>query len=104
MINTITLKGVASYSPTSPVVIQTNNKKINLFYGLNGSGKSTIGKFLHSPKLPEYRNCSIQPSELAEDILVYNQDFIRRNFYEIPDFQGVFTLSEENKEAELAIE
>ncbi|GHW23762.1 Translation-disabling ACNase RloC [Vibrio cholerae] len=56
MINTIILKGVASYSPTSPVVIQTDNKKINLFYGLNGSGKSTIGKFLHSPELPEYRN------------------------------------------------
>ncbi|UBX50843.1 AAA family ATPase [Providencia alcalifaciens] len=104
MINTITLKGVASYSPTSPVVIQTDNKKINLFYGLNGSGKSTIGKFLHSPELPEYRNCSIQPSELVEDILIYNQEFIRSNFYEIPDFQGVFTLSEENKEAEQAIE
>lgn len=104
MINTITLKGVASYSPTSPVVIQTDNKKINLFYGLNGSGKSTIGKLLHSPELPEYRNCSIQPSELVEDILVYNQEFIRSNFYEIPDFQGVFTLSEENKEAEQAIE
>ncbi|HEJ9438746.1 TPA: AAA family ATPase [Proteus mirabilis] len=104
MINTITLKGVASYSPTSPVVIQTDNKKINLFYGLNGSGKSTIGKFLHSPELPEYRNCSIQPRELVEDIFVYNQEFIRGNFYEIPDFQGVFTLSEENKEAEQAIE
>ncbi|MDD9194547.1 AAA family ATPase [Aliivibrio sp. S3MY1] len=104
MINTITLKGVASYSPTSPVVIRTDSKKINLFYGLNGSGKSTIGKFLHSPELPEYRNCSIQPSELDEDILVYNQEFIRSNFYEIPDFQGVFTLSEENKEAEEAIE
>ncbi|HHC6894090.1 TPA: AAA family ATPase [Vibrio parahaemolyticus] len=104
MINTITLKDVASYSPTSPVVIQTDSKKINLFYGLNGSGKSTIGKFLHSPELSEYRNCSIQPSELGEDILVYNQEFIRSNFYEIPDFQGVFTLSEENKEAEQAIE
>lgn len=104
MINTIILKGVASYSPTSPVVIQTDNKKINLFYGLNGSGKSTIGKFLHSPELPEYRNCSIQPRELVEDIFVYNQEFIRGNFYEIPDFQGVFTLSEENKEAEQAIE
>ncbi|EHK9002208.1 AAA family ATPase [Vibrio vulnificus] len=104
MIKTITLKGVASYSQTSPVVIQTDNKKINLLYGLNGSGKSTIGKFLHSPELPEYRNCSIQPSELDEDILVYNQEFIRSNFYEIPDFQGVFTLSEENKEAEQAIE
>ncbi|CAE6877531.1 hypothetical protein ACOMICROBIO_GDFFDHBD_00001 [Vibrio sp. B1REV9] len=104
MINTITLKGVASYSPTSQVVIQTDSKKINLFYGLNGSGKSTIGKFLHSPEQPEFQNCSIHPNELGEDILVYNQDFIRCNFYEIPDFQGVFTLSEENKDAEQAIE
>ncbi|MFI3246830.1 MAG: AAA family ATPase [Ferrimonas sp.] len=104
MIESIKLKGVASYSETSEVVITTDNKKINLFYGLNGSGKSTIGKFLHDPELPEYRNCSIQPSKLDENILVYNQEFIRSNFYEIPDFQGVFTLSEENKEAEQAIE
>ncbi|ANW27370.1 hypothetical protein BA953_21895 [Vibrio coralliilyticus] len=103
MINTITLKSVASYSSISPVSIQ-DCKRINLLYGLNGSGKSTIGKFLHAPSLPEYQDCSIQPSELSEDILVYNQEFIRSNFYEIPDFQGVFTLSEENKEAEQAIE
>ncbi|BBG61105.1 AAA family ATPase [Providencia rustigianii] len=103
MINTITLKNVASYSPISPVVINTDNKRINLFYGLNGSGKSTIGKFLHSPELPEYQNCTINPNELHNDIIVYNQNFIRENFYEIPELHGVFTLSEENKEAEQAI-
>ena len=104
MINTITLKNIASYSST-PVIINTNGKKINLFYGLNGSGKSTIGKYLQSIDNVKYRECSITtPSLMEDDILVYNQDFIKNNFYEIPDFQGVFTLSETNKEVELAIE
>lgn len=104
MISTITLKNVASYSSTTPVVIQTDGKKINLFYGLNGSGKSTIGRFLHSPDLPDYKNCAIETSGLDADILVYNQEFVGKNFYQLPDFQGIFTLSEGNKEAEQAIQ
>lgn len=104
MIDSITLKGVASYSADNPATFQTNGKKVNLFYGLNGSGKSTIGKFLQSTGDEKYAYCSILPPQQQEDILVYNQDFIRKNFYEIPDFQGVFTLSETNHTAEQAIE
>lgn len=104
MIDSITLKGVASYSADTPATFQTNGKKVNLFYGLNGSGKSTLGKFLQSIDDEKYTNCLMVPLQQQEDILVYNQDFIRNNFYEIPDFQGVFTLSETNHAVELAIE
>ena len=45
---------VASYSPTTPVIVDTNNK-VNLFYGLNGSGKSTLGNFLQLKSDPIYR-------------------------------------------------
>ena len=30
--------------------------------------------------------------------MVYNQQFIRDNFYETEDIAGIFTLSKENKE------
>ena len=80
MINTITLKNIASYSST-PVIINTNGKKINLFYGLNGSGKSTIGKYLQSIDNVKYRECSITtPSLMEDDILVYNQVFHKSYF------------------------
>ena len=104
MIYSVTLKNIASYSPDTSVVINTNGKRVNLFYGLNGSGKSTFGRFLQSREDEKYSQCSISPEQPQEEILVYNQEFIRKNFYEIPDFQGVFTLSETNHEVELVIE
>ena len=94
---------IASYSPISPVVINTD-KKINLFYGLNGSGKSTIGNFLQSRTDSKYQKCEILPSNVEHETLVYNQRFVHDNFYEIPQQKGIFTLSETNKEAEEAIE
>ena len=95
---------VASYSPTTPVIVNTDNKKVNLFYGLNGSGKSTLGNFLQSNSDLIYKKCEITPSNVEHEILVYNQNYVRQNFYEIPQQKGIFTLSETNKEAEEAIE
>jgi wobble nucleotide-excising tRNase len=95
---------VASYSPTIPVIVNTDNKKVNLFYGLNGSGKSTLGSFLQSKTDSVYRKCEISPNNIEHEIIVYNQSFVRDNFYEIPQQKGIFTLSETNKEAEEAIE
>ena len=95
---------VASYSPTTPVIVHTDSKKVNLFYGLNGSGKSTLGNFLQSKTDPAYQKCEISPSNVEHDIIVYNQKFVLDNFYEIPQQKGIFTLSEANKEAEKAIE
>ncbi len=95
---------VASYSPTTPVIVNTDNKKVNLFYGLNGSGKSTLGNFLQSKTDPIYQHCEISPSNVEHEIIVYNQNFVRDNFYEIPQQKGIFTLSEVNKDVEEAIE
>ena len=104
MITSIKLMDVASYSPTTPVIVNTDNKKVNLFYGLNGSGKSTLGNFLQSNSDLIYKKCEITPSNVEHEILVYNQNYVRQNFYEIPQQKGIFTLSETNKEAEEAIE
>lgn len=47
MITKITMDKVASYK--SPVSLETD-KKVNLIYGLNGTGKSTLSDFLYNPK------------------------------------------------------
>lgn len=99
MITEIRMDRVASYKHTTSLV---TDKKINLIYGLNGTGKSTISNFLYAPVNPEFRFCS---KALAQDtpVLVYNQKFIRDNFFVADNLKGIFSLSKENKEAEQKI-
>lgn len=100
MITKINLNKVASYK--SQTTLETD-KKINLVYGLNGTGKSTLSNYLHQRADKKYKNCSIEGVDDNHKILVYNQTFIQENFFEAEILKGVFTLSKENKEAEIKI-
>ena len=95
MIAKISMNSVASYK--SSVTLETD-KKVNLVYGLNGTGKSTFSNFLYEKDNSVFSNCSIDGLN-DEDIRVYNQSFIQDYFYEPDDLKGIFTLSKENKEA-----
>lgn len=77
------------------------DKKINLIYGLNGTGKSTLSNFLYKKDEEPFSHCSIEGLDDDTEILVYNQSFIEDNFYE--KLKGIFTLSKENKEVEIHI-
>jgi predicted ATPase len=48
MITLISMQSTASFSGRQPTIIP-NLKSINLLYGQNGTGKSTIGRFLQDP-------------------------------------------------------
>lgn len=99
MISKITLDNVASYK--KPVSLETD-KAVNLIYGLNGTGKSTLSNFLYKHQDSEFVSCKIEGLD-SEDIVVYNQSFIQDYFYESDSLNGIFTLSKENKEAEQKI-
>jgi len=103
MIESILLRDVASYSADKDTVINVN-KRINLIYGHNGTGKSTIANYLQEPDDLDFVSCSIRNSGAAPDVLVYNEKFVERNFHASSNQPGVFTLSAGNKDAELAIE
>lgn len=90
------MDGVASYK--SKAIIETD-KKVNLVYGLNGTGKSTISNYLYDRDGSEFDKCSVDVGADAE-ILVYNQRFINEHFYEADSLKGIFSLSKENKEVE----
>ena len=60
MISRITLQGVASYSADTPQTIE-GLLRINCFYGLNGSGKSTIAKYLQTPTELDFVSCAVTP-------------------------------------------
>lgn len=90
------MDGVASFKQASSL---TTDKKINLIYGLNGVGKSTISNFLYSPDEDRFTNCRKVP-HVTPRILVYNQKFIQDNFFVADNLKGIFSLSKENKDAE----
>jgi wobble nucleotide-excising tRNase len=103
MITSISMHAAASFSGQQPTVIP-NLKTINLLYGQNGTGKSTIGRFLQDPSNIDYFQCqmSLDAPENYE-IIVYNTDFSDANFSSNDSLKGIFTLGEENIEAENAI-
>ena len=102
MIESISIQGVASFQNPTPVSLNTN-KKIVLFYGHNGTGKSTVARYLQDTTHNNYSNCSyVLPNTQDYQILVYNTDFVEKNFSQ-DSFEGVFTLGETNVTAEQAI-
>lgn len=102
MLTEIKLNGFASFKHAT--CLQTD-KPVNFVYGLNGTGKSSISKYLNNPTDERYALCSMSPAldPEKEEILVYNQDFIHENFVEREHQHGVFTLSKANKKAYDAI-
>ena len=95
MIESISLANIATYGNTPEIL--DDLRDINYLYGSNGAGKTSISRFLDSPT--SYPTCQLNwkrgnPLEL----LVYNNEFIEKNFNSVPELKGVFTLGTQEKE------
>lgn len=104
MITRISLKNIASYGMQAAVL--KTDKKNNFIYGLNGTGKTVLSEFLANygkDENTDYKFCELEGKEENEEILVYNHHFVEDNFYEKDKIKGIFTIGEQNKEAEEAI-
>ncbi len=102
MIESINIKKVATYDQLNGVLIP-DLKKVNFFFGYNGSGKSTIVKYLYSLSLetslkaPEFSDCSqVGYTEADNQILVFDENFTEINFNRNPVLKGVFSLNQAN--------
>ncbi|MCY6371763.1 AAA family ATPase [Clostridium ganghwense] len=96
MLKKIAIKNVATYDESGMVVDNLN--KVNFIYGANGSGKTTISKFIDNCNKEEYKDCEIEWSDNIEiKTLVYNKEFRDRNFGK-SDIAGIFTLGQATKE------
>lgn len=99
MIDKIEIKDIATFSEN---VVIDNLKRINIIYGANGTGKSSISRVLYN--ITEHPSCKISWHDATPlQVLVYNKEFRDNNYVEhIP---GIFTLGESTKETidELAI-
>ena len=99
MIESITIQNVASYGSDQEILEPL--KKINFIFGTNGTGKTTISRIIENED--RYSNCSVDwAGERKMQTLVYNRDFVEKNFGPNfdSDLKGIFTLGEEDKEAE----
>jgi wobble nucleotide-excising tRNase len=92
MIESITLSGIATYSPITPETIQ-NLKVVNYFYGANGAGKTTISRLINNPALSTTSKVTWAKGNPIS-AMVYNNDFIATNFTDSKQFKGVFTLGQ----------
>lgn len=99
MITNIVLNNVASYRSRTELKTE---KKVNIIYGLNGSGKSTFSNYFYNSENTKYQQCSHISTD--DTVLVYNQKFIQDNFYAKDTLNGIFSLSKENKEAKEKVE
>lgn len=109
MITSLTIKNVATYDSQNGVTIN-DLKKVNFFYGFNGTGKSTISKYLRNLTLDateqksEFNACTnIGYDKQLHHILTFNEDFIEENFKKSLDFKGVFSLNQSNAQIDQKI-
>jgi wobble nucleotide-excising tRNase len=89
----IRIAGEASYSEDGESL--DGLKELNFIFGTNGAGKTTISRVIDAPDA--HPSCVVrwkQGRKLA--CLVYNSDFVRRNF--ASQLPGIFTLGESERE------
>ena len=94
MIERIEISNVATYGPTPEAL--SDLKEINFVYGSNGTGKTTISRVIAD--CATHAHCKLvwrggSPMEL----LIYNRDFVQRNFNQPDELKGIFTLGEKDK-------
>jgi wobble nucleotide-excising tRNase len=94
MITEIYLKNVATYPKDTEEQI-THLTKVNFFYGANGSGKTTISRFIHNPSA--FTSCRTQWSGIPLNTLVYNEDFVAENIFQSEEIKGVYTFGQDAK-------
>jgi wobble nucleotide-excising tRNase len=102
MIDSILLKNIASYDQNGVEI--SDLKRLNFFFGSNGSGKSTIAKYLDSlcqedsESSNQFLDCSNNGFDHSNhDILVYDENFVEVNFNQNHLLKGVFSLNETNE-------
>jgi wobble nucleotide-excising tRNase len=99
MINQILISNVATYN--TPATL-SDLKPVNYIFGANGTGKTTISRVISWAE--GHQQCQVNWENGSPlDVFVYNQDFVERNFNQETPVKGVFTLGDDQVEAEKEI-
>jgi wobble nucleotide-excising tRNase len=101
MIESLSIAKTASF-PDTPEVMN-GLKTLNFIFGSNGTGKTTVGRLIAAPN--DFPECRVEwTGGTPMETLVYNREFVDRNFKPLEALKGVFTLGEEDIDTLNAIE
>lgn len=93
MIESLSISKTATYG-TAPQVLD-HLARFNFIFGTNGAGKTTITRVIASPG--DHPSCAITWKKGTRlEPMVYNRDFVDRNFNAAPRLKGIFTLGEQD--------
>ncbi len=93
MIESLSLSKIATYGAAPQVLGRL--ARFNFLFGTNGAGKTTITKVIADPG--GHPNCTIVwRNGTPLEPMVYNRDFVERNFNAAPHLKGIFTLGEKD--------
>jgi wobble nucleotide-excising tRNase len=95
LIESIEIKGVATYGNEPQILAGLST--FNYLFGSNGTGKTTISRVISEET--EFPACKvIWRAGTKLQPMVYNHDFVERNFTQSPELKGVFTLGEKQSD------
>lgn len=97
MIESISLSKTATYGDQPEVLGPL--RRVNFVFGTNGTGKTTISRVIADGA--GYASCGVSWKDGRPiQALVYNRDFVERNFSRSAELKGVFTLGEKQVNAQ----
>ena len=93
MIESLSIADTATYGLKPQVLDRLT--RFNFLFGTNGVGKTTITKVIANPGAHLHCNVAWKKGTPLEP-MVYNRDFIERNFNAAPRLKGIFTLGQQD--------
>lgn len=93
MIESLSISNVATYGIAPQVLDRL--ARFNFIFGTNGAGKTTITRVIANPG--GHPSCTLSWKKGTPlEPMVYNRDFVDRNFNAAPRLKGIFTLGEQD--------
>ena len=96
MIESINISKIATYGETPEEL--NGLSRFNFLFGSNGTGKTTISRVIADEN--NFSTCKVTwKGGTKLQPLVYNRDFVERNFNQSTELKGIFTLGEKQTDA-----